>query len=208
MDGVDDQAEIVFWPAEPIGDDFAHFERDPAAAPFAALLVRQGHPRHPHRIEDGRLAFRHAHHLWRAANNSGLSLTEPARNLLFFYLVDVNPNGGIGAAFADGWRRHLVVVVMVMRAVRRLILDVEPQVGLVHFAAARHFVGEFKVHRLHALGGRRFRPFQGLPDVRHWGKKERNDEDDWNDVTRRTKPPPPPKPKLIDDVYFYTRRPP
>ena len=84
VDGVDDQAEIVFWPAEPIGDDFAHFERDPAAAPFAALLVRQGHPRHPHRIEDGRLAFRHAHHLWRAANNSGLSLTEPARNLLFF----------------------------------------------------------------------------------------------------------------------------
>jgi hypothetical protein len=35
-----------------------------------------------------------------------------------------------------------------------LVLDIEPQVGFIHFAASGHLVGEFEVNRFHAFGGR------------------------------------------------------
>ena len=65
------------------------------------------------------------------------------------YLEYVDPDGGV---FAEFGRRNRV--------------EVEPKVGLVHFAA-NDFVGELEVHRLHSFGGRRFCPLQGVANVRN-----------------------------------------
>lgn len=81
----------------------------------------------------------------------------------------MNPNGRVArsviGAFADGGRLMMMVMVTVLGWV---ILDVEPQVGFIHFTASGYFVGELEVHRLHSLW---FGPFQSLFDVRHWMKQ-------------------------------------
>lgn len=82
----------------------------------------------------------------------------------------MNPNsriaGGVISAFC---RRMRMVMVLSVSVMGRMVLDVEPQVGFIDFAAPGDFVGEFEIHRLHSFGSRRFRPFQRLSHIRHYG---------------------------------------
>lgn len=96
----------------------------------------------------------------------------------------MNPYGGVvvvavAGRLANGRQAAVMaVMVTVVLALRRwMILDVEPQVGLVYFAGASHFVGEFEIHRLHSFDG--FGSFQCLLHVRYYNKDDMWSYRDW-----------------------------
>jgi hypothetical protein len=72
----------------------------------------------------------------------------------------VNPDGAgisVGRFTDDLSLLMMMIAARLLNWLRRcglLVLDIEPQVGFIHFAASGHLVGEFEVNRFHAFGGR------------------------------------------------------
>lgn len=161
---LNDEAEVLLRPSEPVGHHLAQLDRHPSAARFAALHFlgrRQRDPSRPHRVQNGRLAVRDAHNLSRRHFINPPDVRE-AEN---YYFVDVNPDGGIARVVLPLRTMVTVVVVVVMRV--PVVLQVEPEVGLVHLARAHHLLGELEVHGLHASRRPRLGASQRLADVRH-----------------------------------------